>query len=65
MQKSIQTILQQPMDRKDFLKHLGAMLLIASGSGIIAGVLHGARERTLGHTNPASPSSYGSSRYGG
>ncbi|HSX45362.1 MAG TPA: hypothetical protein VLF39_04650 [Candidatus Saccharimonadales bacterium] len=61
-QKNIQKLLNKPMDRRQFLAHVGAGLLIITGfSGLIRGLLDfggGQHHHTVIH-------GFGSSPYGG
>ena len=61
MNKSIATILNQKMDRKDFLKHIGAAGLVVTG-------MSGITKALLQHNEGASSKptrSYSSGSYGG
>jgi hypothetical protein len=64
--QSVNALLEKPMDRRDFLKHIGLGLLLASGVGSII--------RSLGQLSTGgkqassaqlSAAGYGASVYGG
>lgn len=67
----VQQLLAKPMNRKDFLKHLGVGSLLFLGGGMIISSLGGV-DKLLGLGQGGQPSSnspinsgYGSSVYGG
>jgi hypothetical protein len=58
--QSVKNILDKPMDRKDFLKHVGIASLVVMGGGTILKSLNG-----VSQTANTPKHSYGSSAYGG
>jgi hypothetical protein len=61
MHKQINQLLQKPMDRKDFLKHVVLGVAVMTGGAALVKTL-------VGHDAPknvAAMSGYGSSAYGG
>lgn len=66
MNQTIKNILDKPMDRKDFLKHIGVGALFVAGGGMI---LNAVKLQELSSQKPqlADKSSYGygASAYGG
>lgn len=50
-------ILETPMDRKDFLRHMGLGAMVLVGSNLII--------RTIFGQQKSQPKGYGSSAYGG
>lgn len=59
MNKTLKSLLNKPMDRQGFLRHVGVGAMMVSGGGMVVRALNG--------TQPARPQSngYGSSAYGG
>ena len=60
--ESITALLQKPMDRRDFIQHIGVALLLATGGGMIIRSLGGLRGQS---ESKPSAGGYGSSAYGG
>jgi hypothetical protein len=62
MHKQINELLQKPMDRKDFLKHVALGVAVMSGGAALVKTL-------VGHDSQKAladmPSGYGSAAYGG
>lgn len=53
------SLLDKPMDRRDFLKHLGLGVALVFGGGVIDRLIFSDSR------NPKQVSGYGSSNYGG
>jgi hypothetical protein len=58
MRSELDNLLQKPMDRKDFLKHVGLGIVALTGVATILKTLNGVNA-------PKRSSGYGSSAYGG
>jgi hypothetical protein len=60
MKNQLQQLLAKPMDRKDFLKHVGIMALAVTGvTGLLAALMNAG-----GNHNSTGAGGYGESRYG-
>lgn len=67
LKEKFQQALQQPMDRKNFLKHVGVGMIALTGVTAIASSVLGknaGRHLSLGPA-PADGPAYGASAYGG
>lgn len=65
LKENLKDLLEQPMDRKNFLKHIGVALVALTGISAIAGSLLG---RNLGSSvvsQDGGAQGYGASAYGG
>ena len=62
---AITAILNKPMDRGEFLKHIGVAVLLAVGGGMIMQALGGMKKLGLEQNAQQSSLGYGSSAYGG
>ena len=61
MKNEITTLMTKPMDRKDFLKHVGIVVLAVTGvTGLLAALNHG----VSGVPSQTQHGGYGGSRYG-
>jgi len=60
--KTVQTLLNKPMDRRQFLAHIGAGALIITG---ISGILRSLVDYSPFKGQKAAVGGYGSSAYGG
>lgn len=60
-QKNLQKLFKKPMDRKEFLAHVGAGTLMVIG---VSGLLKNLADYT-GHSHRKAEGGYGSSPYGG
>ena len=61
---ALTSILQKPMDRRDFLKHIGVAILFAAGGGMIMNSIGGMKKLGL-DSSQGSKYGYGGSVYGG
>ena len=59
-------LLEQEMDRKDFLKSVGLGLMLLMGGGMIVNAISGMNKSTSQHTSTTqrTSSGYGASGYG-
>lgn len=62
---SLNTLLQKPMDRRGFLKHVGVALLLAAGGGMVMQSLGGLKKLGLESDQNSFKSGYGGNAYGG
>lgn len=60
MKKSITTLLEKPMDRKDFLRHAGVGAVMMMGGGLVVQALTNGGQRKR-----VAAAGYGSTTYGG
>lgn len=58
MNDQIKTLLNKPMDRKDFLKHVGVGALFVAGGGMILNAMNLQQQRLV-DSRPATGKSYG------
>lgn len=63
MNKHLQTVFEQPMNRKEFLGYIGAAILAVIGvSGMLKALLH---HESKGSVSGGVAGGYGSTAYGG
>lgn len=60
MNKTLKSLLDKPMDRKGFLRHVGVGAMMVSGGGMVVRALNGNQAPQSRVSN-----GYGSSPYGG
>lgn len=66
LRNEIDQLLQRPMERKEFLAYLGALLLMLLGiSGLIRALLQAGESKQLTNRYEVQTVGYGSSSYGG
>lgn len=65
IKKQLDSLLNQEMDRKNFLKYSGGILLAVLGiTGLIRILMNSSRPGVTPEEQPQGPSGYGASRYG-
>lgn len=63
MNKNLQTVLEKPMNRKQFLGYIGAAVLSVIGvTGMLKAIMHGGSTPKISHNVKQG---YGGSSYGG
>lgn len=60
MNKTLKSLLDKPMDRQGFLRHLGVGAMMVSGGGMVVKALSGKQA-----VDQKQTAGYGSSAYGG